>query len=138
MGSLRGTDAWVHPLVNRLPHGRASSPRRPSMTPALASPAVVETPTMPARPIFSLSGVTKAYQMGEVRVDALRGVDVTLGAGELVVLLGPSGSGKSTLLNIIGGLDVPTSGRVWYGEQDLTTADDRTLTEYRRHHVGFV
>jgi putative ABC transport system ATP-binding protein len=76
--------------------------------------------------------------MGEVQVDALRGVDLVLGAGELIVLLGPSGSGKSTLLNIIGGLDTPTRGRVCYGEHDLTTADDRALTAYRRDHVGFV
>jgi putative ABC transport system ATP-binding protein len=68
----------------------------------------------------------------------LRGVDVELEAGELVVLLGASGSGKSTLLNIIGGLDVPTSGRVCYLGQDLTVADDRALTVYRRDHVGFV
>jgi putative ABC transport system ATP-binding protein len=89
-------------------------------------------------PVFSLRGVTKIYQMGELQVPALRGIDLVLREGELVVLLGPSGSGKSTLLNILGGLDVPTGGRVWYGEQDLTTADDAALTAYRRHHVGFV
>jgi putative ABC transport system ATP-binding protein len=88
--------------------------------------------------VLSISGVTKTYQMGEVQVDALRGVDLALNARELVVLLGPSGSGKSTLLNIIGGLDVPTSGRVCYGDQDLTAADERALTAYRRNHVGFV
>jgi putative ABC transport system ATP-binding protein len=105
------------------------------MTRALAS-VPVETPT-PA-PVFSLYGVTKTYQMGEVQVQALRGIDLELGAGELIVLLGASGSGKSTLLNIVGGLDVPTAGRVVYGDQDLSAADDRALTDYRRDHVGFV
>jgi putative ABC transport system ATP-binding protein len=71
-------------------------------------------------------------------VHALRGVDLDLYAGELVVLLGASGSGKSTLLNILGGLDTATSGRVLYRGRDLTSADDHALTEYRRHHVGFV
>lgn len=89
-------------------------------------------------PVLRVSGVIKVYQMGEVEVHALRGVDLSLRAGELVVLLGPSGSGKSTLLNIIGGLDMPTRGRVMYRDCDLTAADDQTLTRYRRDHVGFV
>jgi putative ABC transport system ATP-binding protein len=76
--------------------------------------------------------------MGEVDVHALRGVDLELYAGEFVVLLGPSGSGKSTLLNILGGLDVPTSGTVFYRGQQLTQFDDAALTRYRREHVGFV
>ncbi len=76
--------------------------------------------------------------MGEVRVEALRGVDLELYAGEFVVLLGPSGSGKSTLLNILGGLDVPTSGSVRYEDHDLSVNDDTALTHYRREHVGFV
>jgi putative ABC transport system ATP-binding protein len=76
--------------------------------------------------------------MGEVDVQALRGVDLDLFAGELMVLLGPSGSGKSTLLNILGGLDTASEGVVRYRNQDLTRADERTLTEYRRYHVGFV
>jgi putative ABC transport system ATP-binding protein len=76
--------------------------------------------------------------MGEVQVDALRGVDLDLYAGELVVLLGPSGSGKSTLLNILGGLDRATSGHVSYYGKDLSEATDKELTDYRRHHVGFV
>ena len=89
-------------------------------------------------PIFTARGVTKRYHMGEVTVDALRGVDFDLFAGEFVVLLGPSGSGKSTLLNILGGLDVPTSGDVLYLDHNLTAADENALTTYRREHVGFV
>jgi putative ABC transport system ATP-binding protein len=73
-----------------------------------------------------------------VEVHALRQVNLALEEGQFVVLLGPSGSGKSTLLNIIGGLDVPTSGRVLYREIDLTEADEGELTAYRRQHVGFV
>ena len=92
----------------------------------------------PAPPVFQALGLTKTYRMGEVDVPALRDVDLELREGELVVLLGPSGSGKSTLLNILGGLDVPTSGRVDYRGTNLTAADDAALTEYRRHHVGFV
>ncbi|MDA8241121.1 MAG: ABC transporter ATP-binding protein [Nitrospiraceae bacterium] len=76
--------------------------------------------------------------MGEVQVHALRGIDLELSAGELVVLLGPSGSGKSTLLNILGGLDTASEGVVTYRGKDLTTANERELTEYRRYHVGFV
>ncbi|PIQ37059.1 MAG: ABC transporter, partial [Lysobacterales bacterium CG17_big_fil_post_rev_8_21_14_2_50_64_11] len=76
--------------------------------------------------------------MGDVEVQALRGVDLELFAGEFVVLLGPSGSGKSTLLNILGGLDVPSAGHVWYHGQDLTTASEKELTAFRREHVGFV
>jgi len=76
--------------------------------------------------------------MGQVQVDALRGIDLELHAGELIVLLGASGSGKSTLVNILGGLDTATDGKVFYRGKDLTRANDRELTEYRRHHVGFV
>ena len=89
-------------------------------------------------PVFRARNLTKVYPMGEVQVQALRGVDFELYPREFVVLLGPSGSGKSTLLNILGGLDVPSSGRVVYRGRDLTAADERELTEYRRHHVGFV
>lgn len=88
--------------------------------------------------VFEVRGLTKVYHMGDVRVDALRGVDLDLFSGELVVLLGPSGSGKSTLLNIIGGLDVPTDGYVTYLGERLTGSTDRDLTDYRRLHVGFV
>ncbi len=80
----------------------------------------------------------KIYRMGEVSVHALRDVDLTLERGELLVLLGASGSGKSTLLNILGGLDTATSGRLFYGDNELTGASDHALTSYRRQHIGFV
>ncbi len=89
-------------------------------------------------PVFRARGLTKVYGVGDVAVQALRGIDLDLYAGELVVLLGPSGSGKSTLLNILGGLDAATGGEVLYHDHDLTRADDRSLTQYRREHVGFV
>jgi putative ABC transport system ATP-binding protein len=88
--------------------------------------------------VFRARGISKVYRMGEVEVHALRGVDLDLVSGELVVLLGPSGSGKSTLLNILGGLDTPTSGHVWYHGEDLVDADDARLTAFRREHIGFV
>lgn len=88
--------------------------------------------------MFHASNLTKTYQMGEVQVAALQGVDLDLFEGEFVVLLGPSGSGKSTLLNILGGLDSPTSGTVSYSDHDLSTYDDTAMTRYRREHVGFV
>ncbi len=88
--------------------------------------------------VFQVRDLTKTYVMGEVSVHALRGANLELYAGELVVLLGPSGSGKSTLLNILGGLDTATSGFVAYRGRDLTKATEQELTEYRRFHVGFV
>ena len=91
-----------------------------------------------ATPIFTARGLTKIYHTGEVDVQALRSVDLDIHRGEFIVLLGPSGSGKSTLLNILGGLDVPTSGAVRFGDHRLTGASEDELTEYRREHVGFV
>jgi putative ABC transport system ATP-binding protein len=90
------------------------------------------------RVVFRTRGLTKVYDMGEIQVHALRGIDLDLYAGELVVMLGASGSGKSTLVNILGGLDTATDGQVLYHDQDLTSADDRALTAYRRDYVGFV
>ena len=98
-----------------------------------------QAPANPATPpVFTARDITKVYRMGEVEVHALRGVSLDLYESEFLVLLGPSGSGKSTLLNILGGLDVPTSGTVTYRGQNLTTASERDLTMYRRRHVGFV
>lgn len=88
--------------------------------------------------VFSARGLTKVYRMGEVDIHALRGVDLDLYAGELTVMLGASGSGKSTLLNILGCLDTASRGEVRYRDQVLSDASDRTLTEVRRHHIGFV
>jgi putative ABC transport system ATP-binding protein len=87
---------------------------------------------------YRTQGLTKVYGEGEVAVHALRGVDLEIPAGEIVVLLGPSGSGKSTLLNIIGGLDRATEGMVWFRDKDLSTMSDGELTRYRRDNVGFV
>jgi putative ABC transport system ATP-binding protein len=89
-------------------------------------------------PVLAARHISKIYRMGEVDVQALDAVDFALHSGELVVLLGASGSGKSTLLNILGGLDTPSLGSVLYRGGDLTQADETELTEYRRHHVGFV
>ncbi len=87
---------------------------------------------------LATQALCKVYRSGEVEVHALRGVDLALDRGELVVLLGPSGSGKSTLLNILGGLDTATSGSAHFCDTELTALDDRALTRYRRDHVGFV
>jgi putative ABC transport system ATP-binding protein len=88
--------------------------------------------------VFRARGLTKVYRTGEVEVHALRGVDLDIAESEFLVLLGPSGSGKSTLVNIVGGLDMPTSGRLFFKDQELTGLGDSGLTRYRRDHVGFV
>lgn len=87
---------------------------------------------------FCVRGLTKVYGEGELAVQALRGVDLDFNDGEIVVLVGPSGSGKSTFLNILGGLDHPTSGRVFFRGRELTGFNDKGLTQFRRAHVGFV
>jgi len=91
-----------------------------------------------ARSVLTASDLVKTYESAGRSVHALRGVDFELARGDFVVLLGPSGSGKSTLLNLIGGLDRATGGRLLFGETDLAALDERALTLYRRHHVGFV
>jgi putative ABC transport system ATP-binding protein len=88
--------------------------------------------------VFHARGLSKVYRMGEVEVHALRALDLDIKRGEFLVLLGPSGSGKSTLLNILGGLDVPSSGEVSYCDHRLDGADQSELTRFRREHVGFV
>ena len=92
----------------------------------------------PRSAVFHVRGISKTYHVGEVEVQALRRVELDLYEGELVVLLGASGSGKSTLLNILGGLDVPSDGEVYYLDHKLTGAGEEELTRFRREHVGFV
>ena len=94
--------------------------------------------TAEGRALFHVHDVSKTYHMGEIDIPALRSVSLDLYPREFVVLLGASGSGKSTLLNILGGLDRPTSGRVFYLDHDLTAASSASLTQFRREHVGFV
>ena len=88
--------------------------------------------------IYRTLGLTKSYGEGATAVHALRGVDLTVHEGEMLVLLGPSGSGKSTLLNILGGLDSATSGQAWFRDEEITALDSDGLTEYRRRSIGFV
>lgn len=88
--------------------------------------------------VFDVENLSKVYQMGEMEVHALREVNLMLEEGHFVVFLGPSGSGKSTLLNILGGLDIPTRGKVTYRDMNLTDTNEGTLTEYRRRNIGFV
>src|SRR5512141_634054 len=114
---------------------------------APVAPAIGPTPPvqrkLEAEPVrrtsvFQVRQLSKIYHMGEIEVHALRQLDLDLYSGEFIVILGASGSGKSTLLNILGGLDVPTSGTVRFLDHDLTEAGDAALTEFRRDHVGFV
>jgi putative ABC transport system ATP-binding protein len=101
------------------------------------SPEFLKAETLPET-VFRIHDVSKVYRMGEVEVRALSSVDLELYEQELVVLLGPSGSGKSTLLNILGGLDVPSAGQVFFRGRDLTFAGDTELTRFRRDCVGFI
>jgi putative ABC transport system ATP-binding protein len=102
--------------------------------PSLARPA----PASKAAPLFRIRGLTKVYGEGAAAVHAIRGIDLEIANGEIVVMLGPSGSGKSTFLNIVGGLDTATSGEVFFRDRELTAMGARELTRYRREHVGFV
>ncbi|MGB3295084.1 MAG: ABC transporter ATP-binding protein [Phormidesmis sp.] len=101
-----------------------------SSSPARSAPA--------APAVFHIEQVSKVYTMGEVTVHALGSVDLDLYEGEFVVFLGPSGSGKSTLLNILGGLDTPSGGNIYFHNQAMTHADEQALTRFRRHSIGFV
>jgi putative ABC transport system ATP-binding protein len=103
-----------------------------------SSPTPSASASHTLEPVFRVQQVSKTYRMGEVEVRALRNIDLDLYQGEMVVLLGPSGSGKSTLLNILGGLDIPTSGEVWFHNRQLTHATDTVLTRFRRECVGFI
>ena len=109
-----------------------------SAHPERAEGGSARKPRRQRSPIFSARGLTKVYRTGEVEVHALRGVDLELFEGEIVVLIGPSGSGKSTLLNILGGLDRPSAGRVFFRDTELTACAEHELTLFRREHVGFV
>jgi putative ABC transport system ATP-binding protein len=103
------------------------------------APIVTQTAAGPLRErVFHARDLTKVYRLGEVDIPALRTLSLEIYRGEFVVILGPSGSGKSTLLNILGGLDVPTSGTVQFFEHDLTAANEQERTRFRREHVGFV
>jgi len=95
-------------------------------------------PEAEAAPLFRIRGLTKVYGEGAAAVHALRGIDLDIDSGEIVVLLGPSGSGKSTFLNIVGGLDQATGGEVYFRDRTLNSMSHRELTLYRREHVGFV
>jgi len=88
--------------------------------------------------ILEVNNLKKEYLMGEVKVEALRGVTFDLFAGEFVVVLGPSGCGKSTLINIVGGIDKPTSGSVKYKDKDIGAMSEKALTNYRKSAIGFV
>ena len=88
--------------------------------------------------LLRMEHVDKVFQMGEVAVEALKDVSLTIRDGEFLVMVGPSGSGKSTILNIVGGLDTPTDGRVWFRDREMTAFSEAELTRYRRETVGFV
>ncbi len=132
--AIMGNNVWAPPL--RPPAGTSGRVRMPSLSSATAARPI--PPSNTPGVVFAARGLTKVYHMGEIDVQALRGIDLELYEGEFVVLLGPSGSGKSTLLNILGGLDVPSGGSVFYRGQELTRFDDAALTRYRRENVGFV
>lgn len=88
--------------------------------------------------LIEFKKVTKTYQIGEVKIQALAGVDFSISEGEFVVILGASGAGKSTILNILGGMDTATTGQVFVGDQEITGWSEKRLTEYRGEQVGFV
>lgn len=92
----------------------------------------------PDAPLLRLDAASRVFRMGELEVPALVDADLEVAAGEFLIILGPSGSGKTTLLNLIGGLDRPTSGSVWYGRREIGAFSDEDLTRYRREEVGFI
>lgn len=91
-----------------------------------------------AEPMIRLESISKSYELGEVQVEALRSIDMTVDRGEFVILVGPSGSGKTTLLNLVGGLDRPSDGRLTVDGQRLDDVGEEELTDYRATTVGFI
>jgi len=112
-----------------------------SRVPANVKKSDVESITSPhldSQKILQLEDVSRAYRMGSVEVKALKNVTLSIARGEFIVILGPSGSGKTTLLNLIGGIDSPSSGEILVDGIDISTLDDKSLTDYRRKNIGFV
>jgi putative ABC transport system ATP-binding protein len=96
------------------------------------------SPALPDTPVLQLDAVRKTYRSGTLEVEALRGVSLSIAAGELVAIMGPSGSGKSTLMHILGCLDVPTEGEYRIGGEDVAHMDESRLAEVRNRRIGFV
>jgi putative ABC transport system ATP-binding protein len=96
------------------------------------------TDLLVAHPVIHLEGVGKTYRSGSLEVEALRGVDLSIGQGEMVAIVGPSGSGKSTLMHIIGCLDVPTRGSFQLSGEDVASLGEDRLADVRNRHIGFV
>jgi putative ABC transport system ATP-binding protein len=141
---IRASLTWINKNSTATHYGRTLyvqlvffAMAAPRLDTASAPPQPPSPPTE-RQAVFTLRGVAKTYTMGEVKVAALKDVDLDLYQGEFIVLLGASGSGKSTLLNILGGLDTPSAGTLAYLDHDLTHAGDAALTKFRREHVGFV
>ena len=111
-----------------------------AMTSRMPTPAVIPSPPAPDRDevVVKLEAVTKVYQRGSIAVHALAGITLEIQRGDFAVLVGPSGSGKTTLLNLIGGLDTPTTGRIWVGGAEIGRMSKAELSQLRLHHIGFV
>ena len=100
--------------------------------------ATLERVRVQAGDVIAMSGITKVYDTGKIRVEALKGVDLAIGAGEFVAIVGPSGSGKSTLMNLIGCLDTPTEGEYWLNGHRVSELNDNQLARIRNKEIGFV
>jgi putative ABC transport system ATP-binding protein len=108
------------------------------MTEAITAGTPADAAIAQHGPVVSAKDVTRRYGEGETAVDALRGVSLDVGKGQLTAVMGPSGSGKSTLMHILAGLDRPTSGEVWIAGTEISKLNDTALTKLRREHIGFV